>query len=92
VHGLERGGIATSGRDRRRWRRGGADQHHLIDPATGRPARTDLLRVTAVGADAVEAEVLATTLFLGGRDQAIAANVPAVLVTDDGRTLRTGGL
>ena len=64
--GIERGGLATSGRDRRRWRRGGEERHHLIDPATGRPAETDLLRVTAVGRDAVEAEVLAKTLFLGG--------------------------
>ena len=30
--GLTRGGLATSGRDRRRWRRGGVEQHHLIDP------------------------------------------------------------
>jgi FAD:protein FMN transferase len=90
--GLDRGGLATSGLDRRRWRRGGIDQHHLIDPATGRPARTDRVRVTAVGADAVDAEVLAKTLFFGGSAEAIAANVPAVLVTDDGRTLTTGGL
>jgi thiamine biosynthesis lipoprotein len=90
--GLDRGGLATSGRDRRHWRRAGADQHHLIDPATGRPALTDLLRVTAVGADAVEAEVLATTLFLAGSAEALAADVPAVLLTVDGRTLLTGGL
>ena len=90
--GLERGGLATSGRDRRRWRRGGEERHHLIDPATGRPAATDLLRVTAIGSDAVDAEVLAKTLFLAGTSEALAAGIPAVLVTDDGRTLRTGGL
>ena len=90
--GLTHGGLATSGRDRRRWRRGGAEQHHLIDPATGRPAETDLLRVTAIGSDAVEAEVLAKDLFFGGSDEALARDVPAVLVTADGRTLTTGGL
>lgn len=90
--GLDRGGLATSGRDRRTWRRAGADQHHLIDPATGRPAVTDLLRVTAVGRDAVDAEVLAKTLLLAGSDDARAAGVPAVLVHADGRTTRTGGL
>ena len=46
---LTRGGLATSGRDRRHWRRDGVQQHHLIDPATGRPADSDLVRVTAVG-------------------------------------------
>lgn len=88
---IDHGGVATSGLDRR-WRRGGSDQHHLIDPRTGRPAQTDLVRVTAVGSDAVEAEVLAKTLLLAGVDEASSTDVPAVLHTADGRTIRTGGL
>ncbi len=60
--------LATSGRDRRRWRRGGRELHHLIDPRTGAPAETDLLRVTVVAPDAVEAEVAAKSLFLAGAD------------------------
>ena len=87
--------LATSGRDRRRWRRGGRELHHLIDPRTGAPAETDLLRVTVVAPDAVEAEVAAKALFLAGADaaaaEADAAGLAAVLVTDD-RTLLTGGL
>ena len=51
---LSRGAIATSGSDRRRWRRGGEERHHLIDPATGRPAEGRLLRVTVVARSAVE--------------------------------------
>ena len=39
---LVSGALATSGRDRRRWRRNGEEQHHLIDPATGRPSSSDL--------------------------------------------------
>ncbi|HEY7794739.1 MAG TPA: FAD:protein FMN transferase [Gaiellaceae bacterium] len=93
---LPGGGIATSGRDRRRWRRGGEEQHHLIDPASGRPSRSDLLRVTAVADTAVEAEVLAKTLFLAGaldaKREADARWIPAVLVTQDGRRLLAGGL
>ena len=65
--GLERGGLATSGIDRRRWQCGGTEQHHLIDPRTARPAVGDLIRVTAIGSDAVDAEVLAKTLLLVGR-------------------------
>jgi FAD:protein FMN transferase len=90
--GLDAGGLATSGRDRRRWRRGGRELHHLIDPATGRPAATDIARLTVVADDAVAAEVLATSLFVAGSTAAVAADVPAVVVTDDGRTLVTGGL
>ena len=90
--GLTRGGLATSGTERRRWRRNGVEQHHLIDPATGRPAASDLLRVTAIGSDAVEAEVLATSILIGGLEEALAADAPTVLLTVDGRTVITGGL
>jgi thiamine biosynthesis lipoprotein len=69
---LSSGGLATTGRDRRRWRRGGTEQHHLIDPRTGAPAETELLRVTVVAFDAVEAEVQAKNVFLGGPTDACA--------------------
>ena len=67
-------------------------RHHLIDPTTGLPSTTDLVRVTACAADAVQAEVLAKTLLLAGEREAATADTPAVLVTADGRTIRTGGL
>jgi thiamine biosynthesis lipoprotein len=93
---LDRGAIATSGRDRRRWRRNGHEQHHLIDPRTGAPAESDLLRVTVVASDAIEAEAWAKALFLAGEDSAAAEAdelaLPAVLVTADGRTRLAGGL
>jgi thiamine biosynthesis lipoprotein len=89
---LTRGAIATSGRDRRHWRRGAEERHHLIDPSTGRPAQTDLVRVTVVASSAVEADVLAKTLFLSGEQAAAAAGVPALLVCADGRKRLVGGL
>jgi thiamine biosynthesis lipoprotein len=89
-------GLATSGRDLRRWRRGGRELHHLIDPATGLPSHSDLLRVTAVAQDAIEAEVTAKALFLAGteaaRSEADTLGIPAVLVTESGRTLLAGGI
>ncbi|MGH3023442.1 MAG: FAD:protein FMN transferase [Gaiellaceae bacterium] len=94
--GLARGALATSGSDRRRWRAGDEDQHHLIDPATGRPSESDLLRVTVTAETAVEAEVLAKALFLAGEDAAVeeaqALGVPALLVTVDDRVQMAGGL
>ena len=95
--GLSRGGMATSGVDRRHWLRDGAEYHHIIDPAIGLPAVTDLLRVTVVAASAREAEILATSLLLaGGLDsagcEAEAAGLCAVLVDRDGRTRLAGGL
>jgi thiamine biosynthesis lipoprotein len=87
--------LATSGRDRRRWRRDGRELHHLIDPRTGAPAETDLLRVTVVAPDAIEAEVAAKSLFLAGADaaraEADAAGIAAVLTTET-QTVLAGGL
>ena len=88
--------LATSGRDRRRWQRDGRELHHLIDPRTGEPADSDLLRVTVVAYDATAAEVAAKGLFLlgsiGAVAEADAAGTPAVLVTRDGRTILAGDL
>jgi thiamine biosynthesis lipoprotein len=94
---LSNGAVATSGRDRRRWAGRDGERHHLIDPATGRPAEGNLLRVTAVAATAIEAEVLAKALFLAGGLEAAATEadelgVAAVLVSLDGRTLIAGDL
>lgn len=56
-------GVATSGTGRRRW---GDALHHLIDPRTGAPARTDLSEVSVIAATASAAEVLAKTALLLG--------------------------
>ena len=89
---LSGGGLATSGRDRRAWKRAGRELHHLIDPRTGAPAESDILRVTVVAGDAVEAEVAAKDLFLSGSEEASRSALSAVLVTADGRTVLTGAL
>jgi thiamine biosynthesis lipoprotein len=93
---LSGGALATSGRDRRTWRRAGRTLHHVIDPRTGAPAETDVLRVTVVAPDAVEAEVAATSFFLAGAKRAAAeadaAQQPTVIVDVRGVTTLAGGL
>ena len=69
VHALQltAGAAATSGVGRRSWRTaGGAVAHHLIDPATGRPAWTGVVQATAFAPTALEAEILAKTALLRG--------------------------
>lgn len=94
--GLARGGMATSGTDRRRWTRAGQQMHHVIDPSTGAPSGTDLVRVTAVADDAATAEAWATALLLAGSEgaarEAADRGITAVVVAADGRTTATGGL
>ena len=60
---LTAGGVATSGRDRRRFGADGA-LHHLIDPSTGTPAVPGPLSVTVVAGDAAAAEAHATALAI----------------------------
>jgi FAD:protein FMN transferase len=89
---LSGGGLATSGRDRRVWSRNGRELHHLIDARSGAPADSDLVRVTVVADDAVDAEVAAKDLFFAGAEMASRSELAAVIVTKDGRTLLTGAL
>jgi thiamine biosynthesis lipoprotein len=63
--------VATSAANRRRWRAGALDQHHLIDPRTGKPAATDLAQATVLAPSAELADVLAKAVFvLGSREGA----------------------
>jgi thiamine biosynthesis lipoprotein len=92
---VSRGGIATSGLNVRLWRspdRGYG--HHLLDPATGAPAWTGLVGVTALGRSALEAETLSKcALLLGpvGAEQVLAEH-GGVLVHDDGDVQLIGSL
>ncbi|MBK9035389.1 MAG: FAD:protein FMN transferase [Myxococcales bacterium] len=89
--------VATSAANRRRWRRGDRWAHHLIDPATGAPATSDLAQVTVVAACAERAEVLAKAVFVAGAQAgrallAATADVAAVLVHVDGTVELVGPL
>lgn len=65
---LESGGLATSGKTGRRWLRGGVEQHHLIDPRTGRPARSRWDEVTVAASSCLTADVAARAAFLLSED------------------------
>jgi thiamine biosynthesis lipoprotein len=88
------GGVATSGRDVRRFGPGRA-LHHLIDPATGAPAARGPLAVTVVASDAAEAEAHATALAISSPEEAEAhveaqSRISAVYVPQAGEVLRLG--
>jgi thiamine biosynthesis lipoprotein len=63
---VNNGGVATSGKDRRRWTRDGILQHHIIDPLTNQPVETDLLTVTVIAPDVMQAEAAAKAAFILG--------------------------
>jgi thiamine biosynthesis lipoprotein len=88
---LSGGAAATSGIGRRAWVQespgGRLDAaHHLLDPATGRPAFTGVVQVTALAPTATQAEVRAKAALLSGPSHA-ADWLPdgGVVISDDGR-------
>jgi thiamine biosynthesis lipoprotein len=85
---VSRGAVATSSVAVRTWEHDGEPVHHLIDPATGRPASAGLRAVTVHGADPAWAEVATKSLFLAGDErigpEARAAGLAAWWVEDDG--------
>jgi thiamine biosynthesis lipoprotein len=94
---LHGGGIATSGRDFRRWRRSGVDHHHLIDPRTGVSARTDVWTATVIAPSAVAAELAAKRLLLEGSRAGMAwietrPELAALVVCADGRVAQSTSL
>lgn len=84
-------GVATSGIGRRSWLGpDGRPAHHLLDPATGRPAFTGIVQATAIAPTALEAEWRAKAAVLAGPEQATAW-LPhgGAVVLDDGALLVT---
>ena len=88
LHTFERAqtGVATSGIGRRSWLDAeGRPAHHLLDPATGRPAFTGVVQITALAPSALLAEVYAKAALLSGP---LAARhwlkYGGVIVLDDG--------
>ncbi|HET7420667.1 MAG TPA: FAD:protein FMN transferase [Candidatus Dormibacteraeota bacterium] len=88
------GGVATSGTTVRRWIRGGAVLHHIIDPATSRPVNSCWRTVTVVAATCVDANIASTAALVMGR-AAIAwlesQSLSARLVDNEGVVRRVAG-
>ena len=86
------GGLATSSVSARRWRRGGRQWHHLVDPRTGGPAEGPWRTVTALGHTAVAANTASTAAVVLGAEALgwlTARDVAARLVDHDGAVTRT---
>lgn len=85
--------VITSGDYERYFEAGGERFHHILDPASGHPAR-GLQSVTVVAPSAAEADAASTALFVAGpnrwRELARSLGLDTVLVVDsDGQILAT---
>ena len=81
------GGLATSSTRARRWRRGGSELHHLIDPRAGRPSDGTFRTVSVAASTCTLANAGSTAaVILGAGAPAwlTARGLPARLVGRDG--------
>jgi thiamine biosynthesis lipoprotein len=88
------GGLATSSTRARRWRRGGTELHHLLDPRTGLPAAPAWRTVSVAAGSCVDANTVSTAAVVRGHavwPWLHRIGVPVRLVTVDGQVFTTGG-
>jgi thiamine biosynthesis lipoprotein len=91
---LDGGAVATSSTTVRHWRRGGERIHHIVDPATGRPAPVVWRTVSVAAATCLDANVAATAAIVRGAAAPAwlgALGLSARLVRPDGRVTRVAG-
>ena len=89
--------VVTSGVYERYFEKDGVRYHHILDPATGAPARTGLLGVSIVARRSTDADALSTGVFVLGLERGLALveslpDVDAVFVTEDNTIVVSSGL
>lgn len=92
---VERGAIVTSGDYMSYFERDGRRYHHILDPATGQPARGSVA-VTVIAPTVTDADALATALFVLGPERALELldsipNTEALIIDPDLRQHRSPG-
>lgn len=96
---LHAGGLCTSTPLRRRWQRpeGAGVAHHIIDPRSGHPLRTNLAAVTAIATSGWLAEVWAKAGLIAGPQRAVrllrrSPTSSCLVVAGDGSVVQLTGL
>ena len=91
---INAGGLATSSTTVRAWESHGRKLHHIIDPATGKPARSIWRTVSVAAGRALDANIVSTACIVRGASAVgwlTEMNLPARLVREDGTTVTTAG-
>jgi thiamine biosynthesis lipoprotein len=93
---LEDMAISTSGDYQRFFIKNGKRYHHILDPATGYPAKTDLLSASVIAPEGYIADGLSTAVFALGSEKGMsllkAMGIEGVLVDRDRNVFVTEGI
>lgn len=89
--------VVTSGDSQRYFEKDGVKYHHILDPRTAAPAKSDLSSVTVVCSSATRADAFATALYIMGLEEGLAFvnqkdDLEALFVTKQGEISVSKGL
>lgn len=86
----------TSGAYQRYFEKDGEIYHHILNPATGYPAESDIASVTIICASSTDADALSTSCFIFGTEKAVELldsldYASGVIITKTGEIVLTDG-
>lgn len=89
--------IVTSGDYERYYKINGVKYHHILDPKTGCPAKSDLKSVSIITKESLDADILSTAVFVLGFEKGKKLiedldNIDAIFVTKDNMVYATDGI
>jgi len=94
---IKDGSVVSSGEYERFFEEDGVRYHHILDPKTGYPAKSDLVGVTIVSDLSIDADALSTAVFVLGFEEGMRLmeridGAEAVFITKDDEVYITDGL
>ncbi len=94
---VEDSSVVTSGVYQRYFKRDGKLYHHILDPNTGYPAKTDLYSVTIFSKNSVDGDALSTICMLLGKEEGMAFveemdGIEGIFITEENEIYYTSGI
>ncbi len=87
--------VSTSGDYEKYFEQDGVRYHHILDPKTGAPARSDLISVTIISESGFLSDALSTACFVAGREKGLEIadvfGAEVIMITRDKEVVMTDG-
>lgn len=85
---LQNKSVVTSGAYERYFEQGNTRYHHILDPKSGCPSRSNLISATVISGESIAADALSTACFVLGLEKSLEIintldGIDAILITED---------